>query len=269
MGLIEVKQENCTHCGICTEICPTRILSMGEHGPEAITPDACISCGHCVAICPQGAIDNHKTPLAQQSDLLEFPVLQSETAKLFLRSRRSIRCYQKKSISRDQLLQLVEIARFAPTASNSQGVSYIVVEDKEVIRKAIEATIEWMEGHLAGNPVHWSFSHHVKAYRENGRDTILRDAPHIILATTNKNFPRGRENSVFAFTYLELYATTLGLGSCWAGLFEMCAFSGYKPLLELFPIPDDKEITGAVMVGYPQYHYKRVVDRNPLEIIWL
>jgi nitroreductase/NAD-dependent dihydropyrimidine dehydrogenase PreA subunit len=269
MELIEVNQGDCIYCGICTEVCPSRVLTMGKNGPEAIAPAACVACGHCVAICPQGAIDNNKAPLARQIELEEFPVLQAQTAHLFLRSRRSIRCYKKRAVPREQLLQLVEIARFAPTASNSQSVSYMIVEDKEIIKQAIKVTIEWMEGHLGDHSVHWSFPHHVKAYREAGRDTILRSAPHIILATTNKNFPRGRENTVFAFTYLELYAASLGLGSCWAGLFEMCVFSGYKPLLELFQIPEEKEITGAVMVGYPQYSYKRLVDRNPLDVTWL
>jgi len=45
---------------------------------------------------------------------------------------------------------------------------------------------------------------------------------------------------------LELFATTLGLGSCWAGLLEMCAFDNCHPLLELFNIPKDKVLTGAV-----------------------
>lgn len=269
MALIEVNQEKCIRCGICAEICPTRVLTMEANGPEAIAPEACIACGHCVAVCPQTALDNTKAPLAKQIELKEFPVLLAQQAQLFLRSRRSIRFYKKQVVPREKLLQLVETARFAPTASNSQGVSYRIVEDTGIMKKAVEVTIEWMESHLGGHTMHWSFPHHVKAYRETGRDTILRGAPHIILATTNKDFPRGRENSVFAFAYLELYATTLGLGSCWAGLFEMCAFSGYKPLLELFQIPEGTEITGAVMVGYPKYKYQRVVERNPLEVTWL
>ena len=57
---------------------------------------------------------------------------------------------------------------------------------------------------------------------------------------------------------MELFATTLGLGSFWAGLFEMCAFDNYYPLLELFNIPKNKVLTGAVMVGYPQYGYNKV-----------
>jgi len=68
---------------------------------------------------------------------------------------------------------------------------------------------------------------------------------------------------------LELFANTLGIGSAWAGLFEMCAFSNYPPLLDLFKIPENKLITGAVMVGVPKYSFKRLVDRNPLDVTWL
>ncbi|MCS4467486.1 hypothetical protein JTS99_18725 [Clostridium botulinum] len=37
-------------------------------------------------------------------------------------------------------------------------------------------------------------------------------------------------------------------------------------MLELFNIPKDKKITGAVIVGYPKYNYPRLVNRNPLEV---
>ncbi|WP_257791114.1 hypothetical protein [Clostridium botulinum] len=37
-------------------------------------------------------------------------------------------------------------------------------------------------------------------------------------------------------------------------------------MFELFNIPKDKKITGAVIVGYPKYNYPRLVNRNPLEV---
>lgn len=270
MELIEVNQVRCTQCGICTEVCPSRVLEMGENGPEAMVPQACNACGHCVAVCPHMAIDNDRVPLANQSDLLEFPVVNEKTAQQFLRSRRSIRCYRKAAVPREQLLKLVEMARFAPTASNKQGVSYVIVEDKTILEKATAIIIEWMEEQLKKKTLsHWSLPYHVRSYREKGVDVILRSAPHLILATTQKNFPNGRENTIFSLAYLELFATALGLGSCWAGLFEMCVFANYAPLLELFNVPEDKVITGAVMVGYPKCRYKRLADRNPLDVTWL
>ncbi|HEY3424132.1 MAG TPA: nitroreductase family protein [Negativicutes bacterium] len=270
MELIKVDQTGCIQCGICVKVCPASVLSMGENGPEAIAPQACVACGHCVAVCPQTAIDNTRTPLANQIELPEFPVLTATVAQQFLRSRRSIRCYRQTAVPREQLLQLIDIARFAPTGSNSQGVSYIIIEDRKILNKVIEVTIEWMEEQIQSNPsVHWSFPYHVQAYRETGIDKILRGAPHLLLATTRKDLQRGRENTIFSFAYLELFATALGLGSCWAGLFEMCVFAKHYPLLQLFNIQEDKVITGAVMVGYPEYSYQRLVDRNPLDVSWL
>lgn len=266
MDLIHVNQEKCTRCGICVAICPPRILQMEKDGPSVTEIQACIACGHCVAICPQAAIDNVRTPLSGQVDLAKFPVIDTETAYHYMRSRRSIRCYKSESIPRNQLLKLVDVARFAPTASNKQGISYILVDDSNILKKATEAVIQWMEE----NQSHWwSFPIHIHAYREQGIDGIFHSAPNLIIATASKDFKNGRENTILSFAYLELFANTLGIGSAWAGLFEMCAFSNYSPLLDLFKIPENKSITGAVMVGFPKYSFKRLVDRNPLDVTWL
>jgi len=270
MALIEVNTEECIKCGICIAACPTGVLVMGEKGPEELMAQNCIACGHCVAICPKRAINNIKTPLENQTELKELPPLDKETAQQFLRSRRSIRCYKDTPVPQDKLLELVEIARFAPTASNGQGISYLIINDKQLLKRVTEVVIEWMEAEvLKGPKTHWSLPLHIRAYREQGLDNILRDAPHLILAMAQKDFVRGRENSVFSLAYLELFAPSLGLGSCWAGIVEMCIFAGYAPLLELFNVPKDKVITGAVMVGYPKYKFKRLVDRKPLEVHWL
>ncbi|WP_319001012.1 nitroreductase family protein, partial [Clostridium estertheticum] len=101
---------------------------MNENGPIAIKPQGCIACGQCVAVCPTSAIDNIKSPLNKQTTLKKFPVINQETAKQFLRSRRSIRCYKDMAVQRKQLIELVNIARFAPTATDTptpQGVGFL------------------------------------------------------------------------------------------------------------------------------------------------
>lgn len=266
MKLVEINQDRCIRCSICTKVCPVNILKMEESGISAVAPEACIACGHCVAVCPEAAIDNGKAPLVNQSALDVYPVIPQETAEKFLRARRSVRCYKDAPVSREKLLQLVETGRYASTASNRQGVAYMVVENRKLLRDVSRVVVEWMEGLDPSS--HWSFAHHIRAYREQQQDTILRDAPHLILGLTEKNFARGRENTIFSLAYLELYATSLGLGSCWAGLLEMCITAEYAPLLRLFDTPADRQITGAIMVGYPRYQYKRLVDRNSLEIMW-
>ncbi|MFL0168545.1 hypothetical protein ACJDTP_26140 [Clostridium sp. WILCCON 0112] len=54
----------------------------------------------------------------------------------------------------------------------------------------------------------------------------------------------------------------------WSGLFEYCSMTEYGPLLRLLNISKDRVVTGALLVGYPLYNFKRLVDRNPLEITW-
>ncbi|MFT8313740.1 MAG: nitroreductase family protein [Clostridium sp.] len=262
MNLITVDQEKCVKCGFCVNECPEQVFRLGENGPEEVYPENCIACGHCVAVCPKEAMDNIKTPLSNQVSSKKFPKLSPEEAQNFLRSRRSIRSYKETPVPREKLIDLVNIAHFAPSGHNLQGVSYIIIDDRKILDKAIELTAKELGSDK-------SLSQFIKPYREEGSDTILRGAPCLVLATTDADFLRGRENSIFSLAYMELYAPTLGLGSCWAGVFERVALKDNSPLLKLFNIPKNKKITGVVMVGYPKYTYPRLVDRNPLEFTFM
>lgn len=262
MSLITVNQEKCIRCGLCVDECPEHILALGESGPEEGCAEDCIACGHCVAICPKEAIDNIKAPLANQTGARKFPKLTPDEAEQFLRSRRSIRSYQDTPVPREKLTALVNVAHYAQSGHNLQGISYVIVDDRNLLDQAVELVIqEYEKEHVS--------SDFIKLYREKGVDTVLRGASGLILATADRNFFRGRENSVIALTYLELFAPTLGLGSCWAGILERIAMKEGSPLARFFHIPEDKKITGAVMVGYPKYTYPREVDRNPLEVTFL
>ncbi len=265
MNLITVNEAKCIKCELCIKECPVDFLKMGSHGPEEIENNHCIACGHCTAICPNTAIDNKKSPLEDQIDLKDFTKLNEKQAEYFLRSRRSIRNYKAEPVSREKLTKLIDIARLAPTASNSQGISFIVVQNKQLLEQALEITIQIIEN----SPLRHLVEEAIKSYREDGYDSVFRGAPNLIIATSDKNFSNGRNNAISCLTYLELFAPSLGLGSCWAGIFEHCIAIEDSPLLKLFNIPKDKKVVGAVMVGYPKYSYNRLVDRNPLDATFI
>ncbi len=268
MNLITLNEEKCIKCGLCIKDCPVNLLKMGTHGPEEIKKANanCIACGHCTAICPNAAIDNKKSPLKDQIELKDFPMLISETqAEYFLRSRRSIRNYKTEPVSKEKLTELIDIARFAPTGGNSQGISFIVVQNRQLLEQALEITIQMIES----SPLRDLVGEAVQSYREDSYDSVFRGAPNLIIATSDKTFPYARDNAVSSLTYLELYAPSLGIGSCRAGIFEHCIAIENSPLLKLFNIPEDKKVVGAVMVGYPKYSYKRLVDRNPLDATFI
>ena len=70
-----------------------------------------------------------------------------------------------------------------------------------------------------------------------------------------------------ALTYLELAATSMGLGCCWAGYFNAAAAS-FPPLIEALALPEGHQSYGAMMIGFPQYQYQRLPARNEPAITW-
>ncbi len=266
---IQVDLAKCTRCGFCSEVCPSGIIRVNENGPELLAPKACIKCGHCVAVCPTAALDHTRNPLSKQLIRSTNLSISPEMAEQFLRSRRSIRAYKSEKISQETILRLLNVARMAPSGGNSQGVSFLVLSDATVLKQISATVVDWLEEQIRIG-VSWTkpYAGMAKIYRESGYDVVLRGAPHLLLSLAATGNPIGRDNGRYALTYAELFATSLGLGSCWAGFFEMAAFAQYHPLLELIGVPDGKTITGAIMLGVPKHQYQRMAERNPLEVIF-
>ncbi|WP_026881083.1 nitroreductase family protein [Clostridium akagii] len=269
MNFIQVDKEKCTQCGLCVNVC-RGALGIGTYGPEVIKQQ-CISCGHCVAACPNGALDNLNSPLKNQVLLKKNLNLNADSAAQFLRSRRSIRSYKKIAVPREKISKLLDIARFAPSACNLQGVSYHVIDNPNTLKKITEITIEWAEEKYKDDTstLASSIKTQVDNYHKYGIDVVLRSAPCLIVAITDSSMMSiGRDDTHFALAYAQLYAPTIELGTCWAGFFENCATSCYQPLQRILNLPQNMSVTGGLMVGFPKYTFKRLVDRNPLQITW-
>ncbi|MFL0196024.1 nitroreductase family protein [Clostridium sp. WILCCON 0269] len=269
---IKVNSERCTKCGLCVEVCRGTLV-MGNLGPK-VAKNLCIECGHCVAVCPNAALDSIRTPLQNQIPIKKEYIIDFDTAAGFLRSRRSVRSFQKKGVPRATVLELLDIARFAPTACNSQGISYHVIDDSNTLHQISSMIADWAEkaievGSLKNSPWVQNTASTIAQYRKDGKDTILRDAPCLIVITAKKDQKAlGRDNTHFSLVYAQLYAPTLGLGSCCSGLFEYCVTDEYAPLLKILNIYPNRVVTGGLLIGYPLYSFKRLVDRAPLQVTW-
>jgi len=76
-----------------------------------------------------------------------------------------------------------------------------------------------------------------------------------------------KDSCTIALTYLELFATSMGLGCCWAGYFNAATVS-FPPMKEALSLPDGHQCFGSMMAGYPEFGYHRLPLRKPPEIIW-
>ena len=153
-----------------------------------------------------------------------------------IKERSSVRSYSGKPIEADKLELILESARLAPSASNSQPWHFYVVKNKEKIKE------------LAGK---------MPLNSQVVINSFISEAPVVIVATGG---PADLLHKVMSFVvnkkwyYLDvaialehmvLTAWDLGIGSCWVGWFDE------KRVKTILDIPKDQEVVAMLTLGYP------------------
>jgi nitroreductase len=89
----------------------------------------------------------------------------------------------------------------------------------------------------------------------------------LIITHAEKENRMAPTTCTIALTYLELAATSMGLGGCWAGYFNAAA-TLFPPMMKALGLPEGHQCYGAMMVGYSKFNYHRLPTRNTPEILW-
>lgn len=271
MNLFEVNEKTCLQDGICAQICPVRVIEFREGAcprPADEAEEICIGCGHCVAVCPTGSLNHRLVPLEQCPPIEDDLRISGRAAAQFLRSRRSLRVYEDRKVPRRDLQRLVELACYAPSGHNSQGAKWLILGRKDM-RGLAEMVVDWMRRVIGQSPQMAASMHLERTVQrwQEGEDVVLRNAPALIIAHAPAEDRFAPGTCTIALSYLELAATTLGLGTCWAGYFNAAATT-YPPLTAALGLPVGHQAFGSMMVGYPAFTYQRLPCRNPPEITW-
>jgi len=161
------------------------------------------------------------------------------------KSRRSIRGFKDKDVSKEQLMQLIEAAQSAPSAGNCQPWHFYIIKDKNLLAEIKE-----------------------KSCRQ---DWTLTASAFIIVCTDSKRCEsrygeRGRtlyviQDTAAAIQNILLCAKNIGLGSCWCGAFDESKLS------EILNMPEDFRPVGLIPIGYPENSSYPPQNRRPVEEI--
>lgn len=285
---ISKVEEKCTFCMLCVRECVAGVWRDVDGVPQPVNPKMCNACGHCLAVCPAGAV-RHSLLDETRTRKVDKKRLDPEVYTEIVSSRRSIRRYKDEPVADEIVKNIIDLARFSPTASNSQNVSYAVVTDRQILARA--------SAHIFGFGVRlfaWTNSgpgqkllaifkntglvrtlnrylgtmDYYIAENARGRDFILHGAPVLILISTPRGAAFGPDNCNIAATNIINYAHALGLGSCYIGFLVLMVKRSRK-LRRMLRIPRDQCVHVGLVLGYPAYTHTNTAFRKKPPVTWI
>lgn len=162
-----------------------------------------------------------------------------------IKERRSIRSYTEENVSDEAVNQLIEAARWAPTAGNTQPLELVVVRDPEIKRRLMVAALN---------------------------QAFIQTAPVVFVVcavtTRSKRGYGGRGEKLYsiqdtaaATENIHLAAHELGLATCWVGAFNE------KDVAKAINAPKKTKPVAIVPVGYPAVKPSAPKRRTADEIV--
>lgn len=153
----------------------------------------------------------------------------NETIKTIL-NRRSVRSFQPRQISDEELNIILKAGTYAPSARNQQSSYFVVIQNKEIIDELVALG---------------------KEVTKQDRNPFY-DAQTIVLVFAVKDNIAPVQDASLAMENMFLTAASLGIGSCWIncinGIFKT---EKGKTLQNRIGVNEEYMSVGSVILGYP------------------
>jgi len=209
--------------------------------------------------------------------------MNTEGLEKLIKGRRSIRKWKEKEVSDDSLRKAVELATWAPNGGNYQGWHFIVVKNKEVIRKMADA-VQSVADKIASWPEAVSWQEDVHRYQKNAsffrkapacigvfsgvyqspldkvliaRESFDREAKEIL--GFRKSAPTAVQSAAAAVTTMLLVFHHMGLGAVWL----VSPIQAKKEIEAILNVPSNTDLICLIAVGYPDESPQK--DRKPVD----
>lgn len=183
-----------------------------------------------------------------------------------IKTRRCVREYKDDEVSDEDIKLLIDCARYAPSGFNMQPWSFLVVKNKDVMRRLSESGKKSMIPLL--EPIKDSSktaSNFLVFLKTRGTD-MFYNAPVLVIILGNKNAPTVDVDCAMAAQNMMLAAHSKGIGSCWIGG-VLPALMDESILKELGAPPGYKAVAPLIF-GYPKGKIP-VPQKIEPEVKWL
>lgn len=168
-----------------------------------------------------------------------------------IKTRRSIRKYDKRQITDEALESIIEAAQYAPSGSNSQSWLFTVIQKQEILSE-LNRLIRQAFASITFGEQEYPAQIRGKQAAEKEQYCFYYHAPTLIIVTNKQNYPNAMADSSLALENIFLAAHSLGLASCWVNqLAWFCDVPEVRTALTNLGIPEDHFVCGTAAVGYP------------------
>lgn len=152
-------------------------------------------------------------------------------------ARRSIRKYKQDRVSKDDIIEIIKAAQFAPNGHNNRAWEFLIIEDKETKEKIFKVI---------------------------GQD-FVKEAPILIMPIIDlEKSMTAVEDLSIASGYIFLQAKKLGLGTVWKNIGK----EAKEEIREILEIPAKYLFINVIPLGYPleetEMHTDSDFDENKI-----
>jgi nitroreductase len=165
-----------------------------------------------------------------------------------LKQRRSIRKYKDMPVPIDMVHQILRECTFAPNAGNEQPWKFIIVHNKEMIKRISDESKKNILNRIIANP-----NDYAKKYQkrlENPNFNVFYNAPCLVMVLGRTNLKNLFVDCALAASYIMLSAVSRGLGTCWVNLGTDIKD---REMRDELGFPDDCTIVAPITLGYPEH----------------
>ncbi len=163
-----------------------------------------------------------------------------------LKQRRAIRDFLDLPVPLETIKDMIRDCCLAPSAGNGQPWQFVIVNQKDMIKRLSDESKKNFAATLERNPD--SPIKRYEAVLKNKDFNVFYNAPCLVYVVGPKSVVSLQVDCALAVAYFMLSAASRGLGTCWV---DLGGFIRDPGLLKELGIPEDCRIVAPIILGYP------------------
>lgn len=161
-----------------------------------------------------------------------------------INNKRSVRAYTEEIISKETLMNLIELGTKASTGSSMEPWGFVTIRDKDEIESLSEMTKKYLLENLEKYP----YLNQYESWLKNSEYSIFNHANTLLIIYGNIDSHWYVYDCSLAADNIMLAAYSMGIGTCWIGFAEHTLNT--KEFKEKYGVPEKYELVCPMSMGY-------------------